>query len=47
MTPKENCDAFRRYWDSLKYNENNDFVREMVKALAIVWSNTNQGKGRN
>ena len=37
---RDNCDAFLRYWNGLGFNEHNDFVKELVKALATVWSKT-------
>lgn len=40
MKESDNCNDFIRYWESLDYNENSDFARAMVKALAIVWSTT-------
>ena len=40
MKEEINCNAFLRYWESLGYNDQNGFSKELVKALAIVWSNT-------
>ena len=40
MTPEENCDRFRKYCKDKSLNEKNPSDQQIIKALSVIWANT-------